>query len=105
MFGRGDVQWKPDCSKVFGASLIQMVSGKFQTKRLSVMQEATSHIPTLPLPLFPAGVDTRWETTNCVVWNDRERLAENQELIYEVAWIPELGIWRRFLRSRRKLPS
>jgi hypothetical protein len=105
MFGRGDVQWKPDCSEVFGASLIQMVSGKFQTKRLSVMQEATSHIPTLPLPLFPAGVDTRWETTNCVVWNDRERLVENQELIYEVAWIPELGIWRRFLRSRRKLPS
>jgi len=105
MFGRGDVQWKPDCSKVFGASLIQMVSGKSQTKRLSVMQEATSHIPTLPLPLFPAGVDTRWETTNCVVWNDRERLVENQELIYEVAWIPELGIWRRFLRSRRKLPS
>ena len=78
---------------------------EIQTKRLSVMQEATSHIPTLPLPLFPAGVDTRWETTNCVVWNDRERLAENQELIYEVAWIPELGIWRRFLRSRRKLPS
>jgi hypothetical protein len=74
-------------------------------ERLSVMQEATSHIPTLPLPLFPAGVDTRWETTNCLVWNDRERLAEKQELIYEVAWIPELGIWRRFLRSRRKLPS
>jgi hypothetical protein len=78
---------------------------EIQTKRLSVMQEATSHIPTLPLPLFPAGVDTRWETTNCLVWNDRERLAEKQELIYEVAWIPELGIWRRFLRSRRKLPS
>jgi len=67
--------------------------------------EATSHVLALPLPLFPAGVDTRWETTNCVVWNDRERIAEKQELIYEVAWIPELGIWRRFLRSRRKLPS
>jgi len=105
MFGPGDVPWKPDCSKVFGASLIQMVSGKFQTKRLSVMQEATSHIPTLPLPVFPAGVDTRWETANCLVWNDRERIAEKQELIYEVGWIPELGIWRRFLRSRRKLPS
>jgi hypothetical protein len=50
-------------------------------------------------------LSTAWETTNCVVWNDRERIAEKQELIYEVAWIPELGIWRRFLRSRRKLPS
>jgi hypothetical protein len=67
--------------------------------------EATSHVLALPLPMFPAGVDTRWETTNCSVWNDRERIAEKQELIYEVAWIPELGIWRRFLRSRRKLPS
>jgi hypothetical protein len=61
---------------------------------------------TSPAPSnVPAGVDTRWETTNCVVWNDRERIAEKQEIIYEVAWIPELGIWRRFLRSRRKLPS
>jgi len=90
---------------VFGASLIQMESGKFQTRTLSVMQNATSHVPALPLPMFPAGVDTRWETTNYVAWNDRERIAEKQELIYEVAWIPELGSWRRFLRSRRKLPS
>ena len=63
--------------------------------------EATSHVLALPLPMFPAGVDLRWETTNCLVWNDRELIAEKQELIYEVAWIPELGIWRRFLRSRR----
>ena len=69
------------------------------------MQEASNHLPALPLPMFPAGVDTRWETTNCLVWNDRERIAEKQELTCEVAWIPELGIWRRFLRSRRKLPS
>jgi hypothetical protein len=40
------------------------------------MQEATSLVAALPLPMFPAGVDTRWETTNCVVWNDRERIAE-----------------------------
>ena len=70
MFGPGDVQWKPDCDKVFGASLIQMQSGKFQRRRLSVMQEAeaTSHVLALPLPLFPAGVDTRWENTNYSVW-------------------------------------
>jgi len=105
MFGPDDVQWKRDCGKVFGASLIPMESGKFQTRRLSVMQEATSYVPALPIPLFPAGVDRRWEATNCFVWNDRERITEKQELIYEITWIPELGIWRRFLRSRRKVPS
>ena len=69
------------------------------------MQETSSYVPALHLPMFPAGVDTRWETTNYLVLNDRDCIAEKQELIYEVAWIPELGIWRRFLRSRRKLPS
>ena len=69
------------------------------------MREATSHIPDLPLPIFPAGVETRWETASCVIWNERERITEEQELIYEVAWIPQLGMWRRFLRSRRKAHS
>jgi hypothetical protein len=32
-----------------------------------------------------------------------EVLANHKELIYEVTWIPELGAWRRFLRSRRKV--
>ena len=54
-----------------------------------------------PLP-FPSGVDVHWETENRVLWNEQERSAEEQELIYEVSWIPELGVWRRFLRSRRR---
>jgi hypothetical protein len=52
---------------------------------------------------FPLGLDVHWETENRVMWNERERVSEKQELIYEVSWISELGVWRRFLRSRRKV--
>jgi hypothetical protein len=52
---------------------------------------------------FPTGVDVRWEAEVRVQWNERERVAEEQELIYEVSWISEIGVWRRFLRSRRKV--
>ena len=52
---------------------------------------------------FPVGLEVHWETENRLVWNERERACENQELIYEVSWICELGVWRRFLRSRRKV--
>lgn len=70
---------------------MHMQSRKFQTTRLSVLWEATGHKPDLTLPIVPAGVDTRWETANWLVWNERERVADEQELICEVAWIPELG--------------
>jgi hypothetical protein len=58
--------------------------------------EATSHVLALPLPMFPAGLEH-------AVGN--HKFAGTTELIYDVAWIPELGIWRRFLQSRRKLPN
>ena len=51
---------------------------------------------------LPAGLDVHWETDSWVMWNEQERVAEKQELIYEVSWIREIGAWRRFLRSRRK---
>jgi hypothetical protein len=51
---------------------------------------------------FPAGVDARWETENRMVWNEQERLSEERELVYEISWIAELGVLRRFLRSQRK---
>lgn len=54
---------------------------------------------------FPAGLDVRWETDSWVVWNEQERAPEKQELIYEVSWIREIGTWRRFLRSRRKVQT
>jgi len=52
---------------------------------------------------FPVGLDVHWETENRVMWNERDRVSEKQELIYEVSWICELGVWRRFLIARRKV--
>jgi hypothetical protein len=48
-----------------------------------------------------SGVDPQYETENRVVWNDLKRRNEEQILVYEVSWIPELGVWRRFLRTRK----
>jgi hypothetical protein len=53
---------------------------------------------------FPERTDVRWETTNLHVRNAEGSL-EQQELVYEVSWIKELGTWRRFLTSRRKVRS
>jgi hypothetical protein len=50
---------------------------------------------------FPGRTDVHWETTNLQLWNAREGTTEQQELVYEVSWIQELGMWRRFLTSRR----
>jgi len=58
--------------------------------------------PTTPVAMFPGAVGVHWETQIREAWNDQERAIERHELIYEVSWIPELGVWRRFLRSRRK---
>ena len=55
-----------------------------------------------PLPVFPAGSDTRWETEYRMVWNEREHTSEERELVYEISWIAELGAWRYFLRSQRR---
>jgi hypothetical protein len=55
------------------------------------------------LVAFPVGLEVHWETENRLIWNERERLSEKQELIYEVSWICELGVWRRFLIARRKV--
>ena len=60
-------------------------------------RESNTHVA------FPVGLEVHWETEYRLMWNERERLSERQELIYEVSWICELGVWRRFLRSRRKV--
>ena len=52
---------------------------------------------------FPAGLHLHWETENRVMWNEEEWVTEEQELVYEISWICELGVWRRFLRSLRKI--
>jgi hypothetical protein len=59
----------------------------------------------LPISGFPAGVDVHWETQRRVVWNEREHTCEEHDLVYEVSWVKELGLWRRFLRSQRKVTS
>ena len=65
------------------------------------MSAMVSYVAPLA-PAFPAGVEARWETENRTVWNEQEHASEERELVYEISWIAELGVWRRFLRSQRK---
>jgi hypothetical protein len=66
------------------------------------MYRTPSYVEAAPPANFPAGVHVHWETEIRQMWNEKERTTEEQELIYEVSWIPELGLWRRFLRSRKR---
>jgi hypothetical protein len=65
---------------------------------------ATSTI-FLSVQVFPAGVEAGWETENRTVWNEPQHASEERELVYEISWIAELRVWRRFLRSQRKVPN
>ncbi len=67
------------------------------------MSAVASNSKTLPVPGFPAGVDVHWETQRRIVWNEREHRSEERELVYEISWIAERGLWRSFLRSQRKV--
>jgi len=53
---------------------------------------------------FPERSNVQWEMANLQVSN-AEGFVDQQELVYEVSWIKELGTWRRFLTSRRQLRS
>lgn len=66
---------------------------------------ALSNSTVDPVPAFPAAVDAHWETERRVVWDDKQYANEERELVYEISWIPEIGVWRRFLRSQRKVRS
>ena len=66
---------------------------------------SASNSAVLPVPTFPAGVDLHWETQRRMVWNAREHTSEERELVYEISWIAELGLWRGFLRSQRNVSS
>jgi len=46
-----------------------------------------------------------WEMQRRVVWNEQEHTREEHDLVYEISWIKELGLWRSFLRSQRKVTS
>jgi hypothetical protein len=69
------------------------------------MSAVAIHAEALPFAIFSAGIDAHWETEFRTVWNASEYKAEEHELVYEVSWVSELGAWRRFLRSQRKVKS
>ena len=69
------------------------------------MSAAASYVAALPVPPFPAGVDVHWATENRMVWNEQQHASEERQLVFEISWIAELGVWRRFLRSQRKVKS
>jgi hypothetical protein len=69
------------------------------------MSVVANFAAALPVPVLPAGADVHWETEIRVVWNEKRHTSEERELVYEISWIAELGVWRRFLRSQRKVQS
>ncbi len=69
------------------------------------MSAGTMHAEALPVPVFLTGTQARWVTETRTVWNERDHTSEECELVYEISWIEELRIWRRFLRARRKVKS
>ena len=56
-------------------------------------------------PGFPAGADVRWETVRRTMWNEQRHTSEERELVYEISWIAEIGVWRRFLLSQQNVGS
>jgi hypothetical protein len=99
----GVVEWNPECWEVFGTSVEIVGLWKFRTGSLKMNYTTASYEPAIPVAVLPARVDVYWETQHRSVWNELECAAEEQELTYEVTWIPELSAWRRFLKSRRNL--
>jgi hypothetical protein len=78
---------------------------KLQRPQVKLMSRVVGCIAALPVPAFPAAVEARWEAQNRTVWNELEHASEERELVYEIGWIAERGIWRRFLRTNRKVQS
>ena len=50
-------------------------------------------------------IDPRYETEHRLVRNDEKRTNEEHTFVYEVSWIPEVGVWRSFLRARDVIPA
>ena len=69
------------------------------------MLAVANHSIAFPVPGSLAGVDVHWEAQRRTVWNEHEHTSEERELVYEISWIAELGLWRSFLRSQRKVKS
>ena len=100
------LKWKAECNGLLG-SLARNFAGRenFQNQQVDLMSSIVTSAAFLSVPAFPAAVEAHWETENRTVWNEVEHASEECELVYEISWIAELGIWRRFLRSQRKAQS
>ena len=66
------------------------------------MRESIPRSTALPIQAAPAGTNQRLETEQRTVWDEGTHTYETHEFVYEVSWVPELGVWRRFLRTHRK---
>ena len=60
------------------------------------MRTAYTHATAVPVPTLPVGIDPHYETEHRLVWNDERRTYEEHTSVYEVSWIPKLGVWRFF---------
>jgi len=66
--------------------------------QVEAMQILASSSAVLPVRGFPEGVQVRGEMQPRVVRNEGADMNEVHELVYELSWIEELGLWRTFLR-------
>jgi hypothetical protein len=98
------LEWKLECRKFSErCSKGARDSRESRHERVVKMSTGANHAEVLAIAAFPPGLEAYWETVNQIVWNERENTSEKCELVYEISWISELGTWRRFLRSQRKL--
>ena len=70
-----------------------------QLPKYVFMRTRHTHATALPVPTGPSGIDAHYETERRIVWNNEKRTNEEHIFVYEVSWIPQLGAWRRFLRT------
>ena len=76
---------------------------KFLEREVEPMSAIASSLAIHPISGLPDGVDVHWETQRRVVWNENEHTRVEHELVYEISWIKELGLWRTFLRAHHKM--
>jgi hypothetical protein len=67
------------------------------------MSALASSSAILPVSGLSDRVGVHWETQRRVVWNEKEHAREEHELVYEISWIKQLGLWRTFLRANHKV--